>query len=254
MIGERVSHKIFGEGVITACSDSRITVRFRDTEKKFVYPDAMIKYLTPENSAVRKKANAAVEARNAEKKAKLQNIFKEQLKRTALLNMKISENSHAAFDVSYGQTERALSRWTVSTGRYISGSSKGKPRIPTRLKPNSLCLITSRRETEPEALRRIAGIFMVREDFIGSYCDTGEITAHPKYRIALREGSQPAFWQYFSDSSANKRWGNTEFKYFSRSTAERILSDLTDKLRDAEEYRSINAFYEYFRMINHIAY
>lgn len=48
---------------------------------------------------------------------------------------------------------------TFSTERYTSGSSKGEPRIPTRRKPNSICLPTECTEEKHEEERRIIGMF-----------------------------------------------------------------------------------------------
>ncbi len=46
LINVIVNHKIFGEGKITDFSGKCITVAFDSVQKKFVYPDAFIKYLT----------------------------------------------------------------------------------------------------------------------------------------------------------------------------------------------------------------
>ena len=41
-----VKHKSFGEAIITAHVGNYITVKFGDTEKKFVYPDSFERFLT----------------------------------------------------------------------------------------------------------------------------------------------------------------------------------------------------------------
>ena len=129
--------------------------------------------------------------------------------------MKLSKMSQAAFDVEEGQLNALFSEWVISTGTYISGASKGEPRVPARMKPNSLCLITHRGTNEPETERRILGMCMVREDFIGSCCVDGQIKAHPVYRLTLKKEEQPLFWPYFSEKTARRSWGNASLKYFS---------------------------------------
>ena len=68
-----------------------------------------------------------------------------------------------------------------------------KPRIPDRMKPNSLCLLTKRRAGVQEANRRIIGTFMVGVDFFGADCRSGTV-AHPVHRVALRPEKGLAFW------------------------------------------------------------
>jgi len=48
LINVEVSHAKFGSGIITACSDSIITVHFPGDagEKRFQYPSAFLSYLT----------------------------------------------------------------------------------------------------------------------------------------------------------------------------------------------------------------
>ena len=41
-----VKHKSFGEGIVTAHVGNYITVKFGETEKKFVYPDSFERFLT----------------------------------------------------------------------------------------------------------------------------------------------------------------------------------------------------------------
>ena len=76
------------------------------------------------------------------------------------------------------------------TGVCKSGANKGKPNRLARLYPNSACVITQRERDLPEQTRRVVGVFMVAEDFVGKLCDDGYIPAHSHYRIRLSEESQ----------------------------------------------------------------
>lgn len=40
LIGQFVNHTLFGKGVVTAWTDTTITVRFSGGEKRFIFPDA----------------------------------------------------------------------------------------------------------------------------------------------------------------------------------------------------------------------
>lgn len=49
MVGQKVTHTRYGCGTITDLSNTYLTIKFEDVEKKFVYPDAFEKYLTSTN-------------------------------------------------------------------------------------------------------------------------------------------------------------------------------------------------------------
>ncbi len=44
--GYTVTHKAFGEGRVLSANDHYITVRFAETDKTFVYPDAFKSFMT----------------------------------------------------------------------------------------------------------------------------------------------------------------------------------------------------------------
>ena len=73
-------------------------------------------------------------AREAERQA----FQQKQEHKNLLRNMKISANSQAAFHITAAQEQDVFSAWTVFTGTYLSRPSKGEPRIPDRMKPNSV--------------------------------------------------------------------------------------------------------------------
>ena len=52
-----------------------------------------------------------------------------QRKKIPLHSLKISPRAQAAFDIKTEQKEDLFTTWSVSTGYYISGSSKGEPQI-----------------------------------------------------------------------------------------------------------------------------
>lgn len=252
LIGQAIRHETFGPGVVTGWDRNILTVCFSTGDKKFLYPDAFSKFLTLRNRTMQDQIQGILETRRAEKAAEQLARQEEQERKSRLLSLKPSPKSHAVFHIPSAQERDLFSVWSVSTGTYLSGLSKGAPRIPDRLKPNSLCLLTSCGHSIQEQERRVIGAFMVEEDFFGNACRSGMVTAHPAYRIALKPEKRPAFWPYLTEDPAKRRWGNTAFQYFSLKTAERILFDLLELLDMPQEREAASRFYRYFCQINRI--
>ena len=102
-------------------------------------------------------------------------------------NRKIHPQSQVVFWCDEDEQEKVFTEWRTFTGIIKSGKNKGKIRKLSRLQPNSACLLTAKVAGAPEKERRIIGVFMVKEDFIGKLNENGYIPAHPKYRIRLNE-------------------------------------------------------------------
>jgi hypothetical protein len=62
LINMKVSHKIFGDGIIIKNDDSYITVKFSEGEKKFGYPNAFDGYLSTEDTEFNNKVKEEIEA------------------------------------------------------------------------------------------------------------------------------------------------------------------------------------------------
>ncbi len=249
--GQAISHKTFGCGVITALAESTITVSFSNSEKKFIYPDAFKEYLVLKDKVMQQYITAQIAEKEAEINRLRQKEQSEQERRKKLLNFTITANSHAVFDVAPKDTVQVCNTYTISTGRYLSGFSKGEPRIAERLKPNSACLFTERPIGKSEQERRIVGAVMVREDFFGEdFCD-GLIEGHPKYRMLVPTGNQLLFWELFGQEAA-KRWGSIAYKYCSSAAMNYILSEMVQILANNDQHESAFAFYKYFCTINRL--
>lgn len=252
LIGQSAQHYIFGTGTVTDWDGATITIRFPAGEKKFIYPDAFFEFLRLDNETAQKKVRKLLAQREAAKKAQRQAAQELQEKRGLLQNLKISPQSQAVFDVAPDQRERLFSQWSISTGLYISGAAKGEPRIPERLKPNSICLFTERVPGEPEKERRITGAFMVEEDFLGSYCRDGAIQAHPIYRLRLRPERRLPFWPYVTEEPEGQRWGRAPLKYMNNKVGEKILFDIKElSLCDGGKERA-EEFYQYYCKLNRL--
>lgn len=74
LIGEKVKHISFGDGIIKECSGNYITIAINSEDKQFSYPLAFDKYLTCINSDCQKYIKKLVK----EKKAEAERIAKEE--------------------------------------------------------------------------------------------------------------------------------------------------------------------------------
>ncbi|MBE6904886.1 MAG: hypothetical protein E7476_01205 [Ruminococcaceae bacterium] len=249
--GRAIRHKTFGCGVITALTANTITVSFSEGEKKFIYPDAFREHLVLKDKNMQQCITAQIAKKEAEINQQRQAKQAEQERRQKLLNFSIAANSHAIFDIIPEHVEQICKTYIVSTGRYLSGYSKGQPRIADRLKPNSVCLLTERQNRQPEQQRRIIGAFMVREDFFGKDVHDGLIEGHSKYQIRVPSETNLLFWEHFSQNTT-PRWGNTAFKYCSGTVMNHILSEMAQMLGNTEQQESALAFYRYFCKINRL--
>jgi hypothetical protein len=97
--GLNVRHKTFGDGVIVLCESKYITVKFAETEKKFVYPDIFDKFLEPCDNSVIAEISADLE--------------RSKLLKQALIDKKNEENL------------RAMTKGIVIPGKFNMGNENG---------------------------------------------------------------------------------------------------------------------------------
>ena len=252
LIGEKVQHSVFGAGVVTAIQSGTLTVKFADCQKMFLYPDAFTNFLVLDNQDLQKEILSVIEVR--EEKAHKQEMIEEAKwrKEANLKNMRISSRSQADFDIAPQNVQECFQSWSVSTGTYASGYSKGEPRIPDRMKPNSMCLLTVRPEGKPEAERIITGLFMTEDTFEGKECEEGIINAHPEYRRQLNENQCLKFWPFVTEEENKKKWGNTTLKYLPNTTGEQILSKVRTVLKETDQGPLAEEFYQYYCRLNRL--
>lgn len=252
LLGQTVIHRCFGEGMITDVSGKIVAVHFAEEEKKFLYPEAFSNFLTLKNETMQKEINEKYHQRLRAEVEKRENEREERERRRQISTMKITQNAQAAFHVMRKDDERVIEIGSVSTGCYLSGHAKGEPRIPSRLKPNSACLLTELEKGGKEKDRRILGAFMVKEDFCGERCRDGMIEGHEKYRIGVPTNASLLYWDYFQHDETFPAWGKVAFKYLSNSTMQKILLDMTILFTGTEQEAAANEFYRYFCSINRL--
>jgi len=251
LIGQPVKHEAFGSGIVTDLSDGIVTVCFQNSEKRFIYPDAFHHFLTLKNRKTQQYIESQIKDREIAAQEKRQAEQVERDRKNKLLNFQITANSHAVFHVAPEQIDQVIRTCQVSTGTYLSGSARGMPRVADRLKPNSVCLLTTRLAGRSEQERNILGAFMVEQDFFGADVRDGMISGHPQYRIFLPEKPQLFFWEYFG-GNPQPRWGNTAFKYCSEDVMNKILAGMTALLNQSEQKNTAMDFYRYFCKINRL--
>ena len=136
VIGKMVNHKTFGVGTVTELTDTIITISFRGTEKRFIYPDAFKRFLVFKGQRVQEHVEKLIREKEAVAQRQKRIEQEENERRQKLLNFKISANSHLVMDIP---SEEIDSAQTLCFGRNIlSGASKGLPRVLDQVKPNSL--------------------------------------------------------------------------------------------------------------------
>ncbi len=252
LVGQKVEHGMFGQGLITDCSDNIVTVSFPQGDKKFIYPDAFASFITLKDGSIQNEIQAGIDKQLEAAAAKNQALAEEHARRQRIRNLKITPNSQAAFNVDMNELDEIFAAGAVSTGCYLSGYSKGEPRIPSKLRPNSACLLTVLPPDSPEKERQILGAFMVKEDFWGDSCSNGMVEAHEQHTLRLGAENSLLFWDYFDYNEPIPRWGRTVFKYFPNSTMQKVLLDFMQALQGTEDEPLIQEFYQYFCKINRL--
>lgn len=253
LMNRTVRHELFGEGTIVQWDDAVVSVQFGSTEKKFVFPDAFREHLILTDKTSMQYVNKILSKADREVQLKRERDSYEAEKRKVLQSLPMHEKSQAVFGLVENRMQDVLDSWSVFAGNYCSGHNRGKPRVPSRIYPNSACLLTECGKEDGEEDRTIRGIFMVKEDFIGPDCSDGMIPAHEKYRIILSEDErrQFRFWDYF-DRPGNKKWGLVEIKYVSNLIMACILSDILSVKHSADQLQLREEFFQYFCKLNKI--
>jgi hypothetical protein len=255
IINKTVRHKTFGEGKVCEVNESFVSVQFGSRVRKFIFPDAFREYLILVENQSRKYVDEMLTEMDEVLKLKKEKEQREMESKRLLRSLPLNENAQVAFGFFYNDKQKVLEDFAVTTGISRSGQSRGKPRIPSRVYPNSACLLTFRERNEREEKRYIWGVFMAGEDFIGSQCSDGIIYAHEKYRIILTEEEREnfEFWKYFADASRDsKKWGLAEFRYFSNATMALILNDIHKVKQGTDEQQLCEDFLNYFCSLNRI--
>ena len=248
LTGQAVKHKVFGKGVITDSTENEVTVLFEKCEKKFMYPDAFSKYLTLKNDKLQDEVKEEIIEEKQEEQLEKDKINAKYERLDKLRSIKNSSNSQAVFSVKEDEVEGIINDAQILTGVYASGDRKGKPKQAVRIKPNSACVITTLKDGEAESERRVAGIFMVDENFYGTNARDGIIKGHEKYKVLIPDNIDLKLWDYDDSKAKVQNWGKTSFKYLSNTSVANIIYELASL--DKTDFSK--TFYKYFCLVNQL--
>ena len=171
-------------------------------------------------------------------------------------NLKLHAESQLVVQLSEEQVAQALTDWTVSMGYIKTGVNKGKPNKPSRLHENSAVLLTTLAEGAKESERRIVGLYMTKESFIGKHSEEGEVPAHSKFKLALTEEESKAvpFWAYYYNKKTPDKmnWGAGDQRYFDNEWMAQILRELMNVKETLADKEFVLSFYKYYCKLNKI--
>lgn len=262
---EQVQHKSFGIGKVVQFNDSYIEIEFSSGKKRFVFPDAFARHLTFTDKKIGNVVEEMVEKREKEREEEEEKLNEEmdlllkerQMKREQEKITKSSKSHNslqAVFWCSDDELDKVFNEWKVFTGLIKSGAKEGQPNKLSRLNGQSCCLITTRASDVSEEERRIKGIYMVKEGFLGTLNEDGYIPAHSEYRIHLseEEAEQMLFWNYYVNNRYPDKitWNTGRYRYFENIMVAQILRDIIALRRDTKDQALAESFFEYFCKIN----
>ena len=245
---QAVKHAAFGKGIITEVSGNTITVCFAQGEKRFPCPDAFSHHLTLKDAALQAELSAMAVSQERRRREERKREIERHEREIRLRTMKIPPKSQAAFDATPEQLARYREEGALFAGSFLSGPSRGKPRTPKAIKPNTACLLTATPDGGGEEQRQILGAFMVRDDFWGDRCADGLVRAHDRYRIMLPEPMP--FWAFLDGEEQRRTWGSVPFRIFSNQAMRTILREMRGRLEGTPQAGEASAFYAYFCEMN----
>ena len=267
LINKKVTHKRFGMGNIVKHNDSSIEIHFASENKMFVFPDVFEKHLKLHDKSDAKSLEEIIQKKEDERREeewKKEEGKKLQRKKQKLRleheklmkHHKLHPESQMVFWCDKEEQNSSFSEWKVFSGIIKSGNNKGKPNKPIRLYQNSAVLLTARDSSMSEKDRRILGVYMVNEDFVGKLCEDGYIPAHSKYRLQLteQESDQLLFWEYYVNEKSPEKvtWNTGKYRYFDNSWMAQILLDIISLKSDPNERELAQEFFGHFCKMNQI--
>lgn len=267
LINKKVTHKRFGMGSIVKHNDSTIEIHFASENKMFVFPDVFGKYLKLHDKSdahiiekiIQKKEmeQREEERKKEEEKKRQRRNQKLRIEHEKLMkHHKLHPESQMVFRCDTEEQNSSLSEWKVFSGAIKSGNNKGKPNKPIRMHQNSAVLLTALDAGMPEKDRRILGVYMVNEDFIGKLCEDGNIPAHSKYRLQLteKESNQLLLWKYYTDKKSPDKmtWNTGKYRYFDNLWMAQILFDIVSLKSEPTERELAQQFFKHFCKMNQI--
>jgi len=267
LVNKKVTHKRFGTGNIVGHNDSIIEIHFGEEHKKFIFPDVFGNHLKLHDKKAASSLEKVILEQEMErkkiewqkKKEKELRLKEQQLRmehEKLMKNHKLHPQSQMVFWCDGEERDTALTEWKVFSGEIKSGNNKGKPNKPIRLHQNSAVLLTEVQPKTPEKERRILGVYMVKEEFIGKICEDGIIPAHSLFKIKLteEEADQMPFWKYYVNEKFPEKttWNTGKYRYFDNLWMAQIIADIIELKKDTTEQELAERFLRHFCKMNRI--
>lgn len=237
IIGKSVKHITFGEGVIVNQYDDKIEIDFGSNIKSFLYPAAFEKFVRMVDKNAERAINKELEQLKEAKK-------KVEQEKQILLYRVATKTSHGVFDLREEELSQFLSSGEISISR--EKTKKTNTMNPQGLNMDSACILTMKENGMKESERKIVGICMVRDDFIGEYFINDILPTLEKYRIMLTKSEPIYFWNMFPKEKRKENWGSKKMKCVSTTIVESILSRIFVMVEEDELKTQLIAFEEYF--------
>ena len=145
---------------------------------------------------------------------------------------------------------KMLRDWEAFAGHIQNGENKGTPMTLKQVKPNSLCVLTTRIPNCMEKDRCIFAVFLVDETYEGDEEEAGYVHTESKYKIKLspKQAQSILFWNYYANSNNPEKanWGSGLHRYLEDKQAAQILRDVAKvKVGTADEKLALD-FYNHF--------
>lgn len=149
---------------------------------------------------------------------------------------------------------RTLKDWKVFSGKIKTGVNKGKPTKLSRVRTNSLCVLTTRDPKTSEKDRYVFAVYLVDDTYETNGKVEGFITTESEYKIKLSpsEAKTLLFWNYHINENHPEStvWGSGLHRYFQNEQAAQLLRDIAEIKVGTPDEELAERFYTYFCRMN----
>jgi len=149
---------------------------------------------------------------------------------------------------------KMLSDWKVYSGKIKTGVNKGKPTKLSRVRPNSLCILTSRSPQETEKDRYVFAVYLVDETYETHGKEQGYVSTQCEYKIKLSptEAKSILFWNYHTNENHPETsvWGSGLHRYVENEQAAQMLRDISKIKKGTPDEAIADRFFRHFCRIN----
>ena len=260
LVGNRVQHKQFGEGLIVAQDEHYVQVKFARDIIPFQYPYAFEQYLSLQDPQMQasvlqalrqqiardEEADKARQARQAQRQENREKNILQSIRSTrrkSPIDKRTPRRTGPSYGVAFRLDEadelpltdaaalaEQLAHWQRPAGSFAGGNSKGKAIRMKQLKPGHLLVFTERAdEEESEDARRIRALAIVQKSDQRDDQDEPFVVVEAEQILCLPDLEEPLlFWQYYHNASNPQhiQWGTGRFRYLSGEQTGQLLNDV----------------------------